>query len=428
MTKGGNDECENLLVAQAPQLHLLPFMQEQTQTLTVSALTKMIKTTLEGSFSGLCIEGEISNFHHHHSSGHRYFSLKDDKAVLRVAMWRPFGQQLQFEPEDGQQVLAFGDISLYEKRGEYQLICRKLVPVGVGPLELAYRQLFEKLSAEGLFDEEHKQPIPEYASRIGIVTSPTGAAIRDIIQIAQRRNRAVELVIYPTAVQGDGAEDSIAEGIEYFNEQNNVDLIITGRGGGSLEDLWCFNTEKVVRAIFDSEIPVISAVGHEIDITLSDLAADLRAPTPSAAAELAVWSREEYISKIQGLIAQLTTYLERQAGSARDFLSALFSRPVLSRPLELVYERQQNIDNLLRLLNSSGKNLFEMYKNRLSLGLSRLEALSPVKVLARGYSVSSLLPSNEVIKSIKDVKTGDSMQTRLKDGQIISNIEKISRN
>ena len=180
-------------------------MQEQPQTLTVSALTKMIKTTLEGSFSGLCIEGEISNFHHHHSSGHRYFSLKDDKAVLRVAMWRPFGQQLQFEPKDGQQVLAFGDISLYEKRGEYQLICRKLLPVGVGPLELAYRQLFEKLSAEGLFDEEHKKPIPEYASRIGIVTSPTGAAIRDIIQISRRRNPAVELVIYPTAVQGDGA-------------------------------------------------------------------------------------------------------------------------------------------------------------------------------------------------------------------------------
>ena len=403
-------------------------MQEQQQTITVSALTKMIKNTLEGSFSGLCIEGEISNYHHHGSSGHRYFSLKDDKAVLRVAMWRPFGQQLQFEPKDGQQVLAFGDISLYEKRGEYQLICRKLVPVGVGPLELAYRQLYEKLSAEGLFDEEHKQPIPEYAGRIGIVTSPTGAVIRDIIQIAQRRNPAVELVIYPTAVQGDGAEDSIAEGIKYFNEQNNVDLIITGRGGGSLEDLWCFNTETVVRAIFDSEIPLISAVGHEIDITLSDLAADLRAPTPSAAAELAVWSREEFISQIQGNIAHQTTYLERQVGSARDFLSALLSRPVLSRPLELVYERQQNIDNMLRLLNSSGKNQFELFKNRLSLGLSRLEALSPIKVLARGYSVSSLLPSNEVIKSVEDVKAGDSLQTRLKDGLIISNIEKINRN
>ena len=403
-------------------------MQGEQQTLTVSAITKLIKNTLEGSFSGLCIEGEISNYHHHYSSGHRYFSLKDDKAVLRTAMWRPFGQQLQFEPKDGQQVLAFGDISLYEKRGEYQLICRKLVPVGVGPLELAYRQLFEKLSAEGLFDEEHKQPIPEYATRIGIVTSPTGAAIRDIIQISGRRNPAVELIIYPATVQGDGAEDTIAEGIEYFNLQNNVDLIITGRGGGSLEDLWCFNTEKVVRAIFDSEIPVISAVGHEIDVSLSDLAADLRAPTPSAAAELAVWSREEYLSKIQGHIAQLTTYLERQVGSARDFLFSLLSRPVLSRPLELVYERQQNIDNLLRVLNSSGKNLFEMFKNRLSLGLSRLEALSPVKVLARGYSVSSLLPSKMVIKSIKDVRAGDRMQTRLKDGQIISNIEKISRN
>jgi exodeoxyribonuclease VII large subunit len=302
------------------------------------------------------------------------------------------------------------------------------MPVGVGPLELAYRQLFEKLSAEGLFDEEHKQPIPDFATRIGIVTSPTGAAIRDIIQISRRRNPAVELVIFPATVQGDGAEDTIAEGIEYFNDKNNVDLIITGRGGGSLEDLWCFNTEKVVRAVFESEIPIISAVGHEIDITLSDLASDLRAPTPSAAAELAVWSKEDFIGQVQGNIVQQTTLLERQVGSARDFLSSLLSRPVLSRPLELVYERQQIIDGLYRLLNSSGKNLFEMFKNRLSLGLSRLETLSPVKVLARGYSVSSLLPSKKVIRTVKDAKAGDRMQTRLKDGQIVSSIEKISRN
>jgi len=401
-------------------------MPDQPQTFTVSTLTKMIKTALEESFVGIWVEGEISNYHHH-SSGHRYFSLKDDKAVLRCAMWKPQGELLQFTPKDGQLVLVFGDISVYEKRGDYQLICRKLVPVGIGPLELAYRQLFEKLSAEGLFDPENKQPIPAFATRIGIVTSPTGAAIRDIIQISRRRNPAIELVIYPAIVQGRGAEDSIADGIEYFNQEKNVNLIITGRGGGSLEDLWAFNTEKVVRAILASRIPIISAVGHEIDVTLSDLVADMRAPTPSAAAELAVWSKEDYLGQVYNNIVRQASLLEKLARLAREGLLALLARPVLARPLELIYQRQQTMDGFLRLLNSAGKNIFVIYKNRLSLHLSRLDTLSPLGVLARGYSVSRLLPSGKVVKSVAGMKVGNKIETTFQDGSAVSTVEEIKR-
>ena len=399
-------------------------MPNQPQTYTVSTLTKMIKTALEESFFDVWVEGEISNYHHH-SSGHRYFSLKDDKAILRCAMWRPSGDLLQFAPKDGQLILAYGNISLYEKRGDYQLICSKLVPVGIGPLELAYRQLFEKLSAEGLFAPELKQPIPEFASRIGIVTSPTGAAIRDIIQISRRRNPAVELIIYPAAVQGKGAEDSIAAGIEYFNQSNKVDIIITGRGGGSLEDLWAFNTEKVVRAILASKIPVVSAVGHEIDVTLSDLVADMRAPTPSAAAELAVWSKEEFLGQVYHHVVREASLLQKLARLAREGLLALLARPVLNRPLELIYQRQQAVDGYLRLLNSAGKIIFNNYKNRLSLGLSRLETLSPIGVLARGYSVTRILPSNKLVKSVEAIKTGNRLESTFSDGSAVSVVEEI---
>ncbi len=401
-------------------------MPDQPKTFTVSTLTKMIKTALEESFFDIWVEGEISNYHHH-SSGHRYFSLKDDKAVLRCAMWRPQGETLKFKPEDGQLVLVHGNISVYEKRGDYQLICQQLVPVGIGPLELAYRQLFEKLSAEGLFDPEHKQPLPEFASRIGIVTSPTGAAIRDIIQISRRRNPAIKLVIYPAVVQGKGAEDTIAAGIEYFNHSNSVDIIIIGRGGGSLEDLWAFNTERVVRAILASRIPLISAVGHEIDVTLSDLVADMRAPTPSAAAELAVWSKDEFQSQVLGHIVREASLLEKQARLAKDGLLALLTRPVLIRPLELVYERQQAVDGFLRILNSTGKNIFDNFKNRLSLGLSRLDTLSPLGVLARGYSVTRLLPSNKLVKSVALIKLGNKLETTFRDGSAISVVEEIKR-
>jgi len=373
-------------------------MPDQPKAYTVTAITRMIKAELEERFQSIWVDGEISNYHLH-TSGHRYITLKDENAVLKVVMWRSAGMSLRFEPENGQKVLAYGDITVYEKGGQYQLQCRKLIPAGIGELELAFRQLHEKLSAEGLFDEDRKVPLPRYPKRIGIVTSPTGAAIRDIIQISRRRNPAVQLVVFPSAVQGDGAERTIAAGIEYFNTREDIELIITGRGGGSLEDLWPFNTEITVRAIAASRIPVVSAVGHEIDITLSDLAADLRAPTPSAAAELTVWSRREFLEEIDALLVAQAAQLESLVEYARERLRNIIGRPVFRRPGDMVNQRRQHLDGLVRLMSTAGKNLFERFRNGLSLILSRLEALSPLSTLARGYSVSRRQRDQGLVRS-----------------------------
>jgi len=401
-------------------------MMEQPQAYTVTAITRIIKARLEEGFRGVWIEGEISNYLHH-TSGHRYFNLKDDGAVLKVTMWRSIGQNLKFEPENGQKILAHGDITVYEKGGQYQLNCRKIVPVGVGPLEKAFRQLHEKLAAEGLFDSDRKQPMPGFPRKIGVVTSPTGAAIRDIIQIATRRNNSVELVIYPAQVQGDGAEKTIAAGLAYFNTRKDIDLIITGRGGGSLEDLWAFNTETTVRAIAASVIPVMSAVGHEIDTTLADLAADKRASTPSAAAELAVWSKEEFEQDLANRLYTIASLVRNQHSEARQEFEALVNRPVWARPLDVVRQKQQYLDSTVRLLTAAGKNRFERLKNSLSLTLARLDDLSPLKVLARGYSVSRLSPGEELIKSAKQIKPGDRMETILTDGRLMSTVDEVKK-
>ncbi|MDF1544257.1 MAG: exodeoxyribonuclease VII large subunit [bacterium] len=399
-------------------------MQTQPQAYTVAAITRLIKGQLEESFGEIWVQGEISNYTHH-SSGHRYFSLKDDKAVLKAVIWKSVGSRLKFEPKPGQKVLAFGDINVYEKGGNYQLTCRRLVPVGMGELELAFRQLYEDLAKEGLFERDRKQPIPKMARKIGIVTSPTGAAIRDMIQIARRRNRTVELIIYPAAVQGDGAENSIRAGIEYFNSRDDIDIIITGRGGGSLEDLWPFNTEITVRAIANSEIPVISAVGHEVDITLADYVADLRAPTPSAGAELAVWSREEKLNLLKTHLSQQKSELSRILRFSRDRLTSILDRPVFQRPLEIVYQSRQYLDSLTRLLSVSGKNNFELNRNRLSLALARLDALSPLKTLERGYSVTRKADSKECLTSGKGVSVGLKIETVLVDGIVVSVVEEV---
>ncbi|MGD8922989.1 MAG: exodeoxyribonuclease VII large subunit [Candidatus Zixiibacteriota bacterium] len=399
-------------------------MLEQPKAYTVTAITRMIKAALEQSFFDVWVEGEISNYLHH-TSGHRYFNLKDENAVLKVTLWRSIGASLKFEPENGQKVLVHGNITVYEKGGQYQLNCRKIVPVGMGPLELAFRQLYEKLSEEGLFEDDRKQPLPEYPEKIGVVTSPTGAAIRDIIQIATRRNRSVQLVIFPAQVQGDGAELTIAEGIRYFNTRDDIDVIITGRGGGSLEDLWPFNTEIVVRAIVASDVPVVSAVGHEIDTTLSDLAADLRAPTPSAAAELAVWSRRDFVQTLDGIMLDQADLLQSMVREEKQHLASILNRPVFVRPLDLVTQRQQYLDSVSRYLVTAGKNRFEAYKNGLSLLASRLDTLSPLKILARGYSVSRKLPEQRVLASIADISPGEKMETILPDGRLISSVEEI---
>lgn len=399
-------------------------MPPPSKPFTVTAITRMIKSALEEMYPDTWIEGEISGYIHH-SSGHRYFSLKDANAVLKCAMWRSVGTYLRFEPENGQKVICRGDITVYEKGGQYQLSCKEIVPVGVGPLELAFRQLHEKLSKDGLFDEDRKKPLPEFPTTIGIVTSPTGAAIRDIIQIATRRNDTIQLIIYPAAVQGTGAEETIAAGIRYFNTRDDIDLIICGRGGGSLEDLWPFNTEITVRAIVDSQIPIVSAVGHEIGITLSDLASDLRAPTPSAAAELTVWSKQEFKERVNGEIYLQTQRLQSMVRHARQELSGLLARPVLQRPLDLVNQRRQYIDQLTRLTTLYGKNLFDRHKNQLSLVMSRLETLSPLKTLARGYSVTRLADSGKVVTTISSVRVGSTIETTVTDGKFRSTVSEI---
>lgn len=389
---------------------------------TVTAITRMIKTALEETFLDIWVEGEISGYLHH-TSGHRYLTLKDENAVIKVVMWRAIGAYLKFEPKNGQKVRVRGDITVYEKGGNYQLSAKEILPVGIGPLELAFRQLYEKLSGEGLFDEVRKRPIPQFPSRIGIVTSPTGAAIRDIINIARRRNDSVQLVIYPAQVQGDGAEKTIAAGIAYFNTRDDIDLIIVGRGGGSLEDLWPFNTEVTVRAIVASTIPVVSAVGHEIDTTLSDMAADLRAPTPSAAAELVVWSKAEFREQIQGMLSSQASELQYLVDHARLELKSLMSRSVYIRPLDRVEQQQQRLDDTVRLLVFGGKMRLAEYRNALSLVLSRMDSLSPLKVLVRGYSVSRRLADGLVLKSVRDIRAGEQIETILADGRVVSTVD-----
>lgn len=397
-------------------------MHERPKAYTVTAITRMIKAQLEERFDGIWVEGEISGYLHH-SSGHRYITLKDSSAVLKAVMWRSVGSSLKFEPENGQKVLAYGSINVYERGGQYQLQIRKLEPVGVGPLELAFRQLYDKLAAESLFDDDRKQPLPEYPLRVGIVTSPTGAAVRDIIQIARRRNDSIEIVIHAAQVQGEGAEHTIAAGINRFNERKDVDIIIAGRGGGSLEDLWAFNTEVVVRAIAASTIPVVSAVGHEIDTTLADLAADLRAPTPSAAAELVFWSKADFRDRLRSNLYSQASQLERLVSDARQRLDSMLSRPAFARPMDAINQKRQYLDNLVRLLAASGKNRFDKAGNRLSLVLARLDTLSPLKILARGYTVTRIADSGQVVKSHEIVGPGERIETLLTDGKLYSVIE-----
>ncbi len=393
---------------------------------SVTAITRLIKYTLEESWRSICVEGEISNYVHH-GSGHRYLSLKDENATIRLTIWRSVGQNLKFEPEDGMKVRAWGDISVYEKAGSYQLNVRKLEPVGVGELEIAFRQLYEKLAAEGLFDDSLKKPLPKYPRKIGIVTSPTGAAIRDIIQIAKRRNDSVQLIIFPAAVQGAGSAESIVSGIEYFNSRDDIDLIIIGRGGGSLEDLWAFNEEILVRAVAKSEKPIISAVGHEIDTTLSDLAADLRAPTPSAAAELSVWDKKKFLGMLSSLMSEMEHNVAAIFEGSRYQLSHLANRPVYIRPESMIYERQQRFDNLLRLFENAEKNVLEKYQNSLSLRLSRLESLSPLAVLNRGYAVLKNKKTGETVRSINDIRRNDLLETVLKDGSASVRVENLKK-
>ena len=398
--------------------------QKEKHIYTVSELTKYVRVILEDSFPAVWIEGEISNFVLH-SSGHMYFSLRDAGASLKCAMFARSNAKLKFKPKDGMKVICFGKMSVYEARGDYQLIAEEIEPKGIGALQLQFQQLKEKLQKEGLFDPKHKVEIPFLPTRIGIVTSPTGAAIRDILNIARRRFSNVEIIINPVKVQGDSAKNEIAKAIQQFNRLKNIDVMIVTRGGGSLEDLWPFNEEVVARAIYESEIPVISAVGHEIDFTISDFVADFRAPTPSAAAELVIPRKEELVGLIGTATTRLNNALSGKVNRLTERLAAVKDSYILRQPLNLIVQYEQQIDGFRKDIAIRIEHLIKMRGENYNLLSSKLGAFNPLAILKRGYSVTTKLPEEMILKNTALLKVGDIVETKLGNGKFRSKVEEI---
>ena len=434
--------------------------------LTVSELTQEIKDLLEMTFSDIWIEGEISNLRIP-PSGHTYFTLKDDLSQIRAVLFRGQVRHLRFVPEDGLHVICRGRVSLYEKRGEYQLILEVMEPKGIGALQLAFLQLKERLEKEGFFDVDRKKPLPMLPRKIGIVTSPTGAVIRDMLHIIDRRFKNVHILLYPVRVQGEGASLEIAQAIEYLDQQGDVDVIIVGRGGGSLEDLWAFNEEVVARAIYRSRIPVVSAVGHETDYTISDFVADLRAPTPSVAAELVVRDKREIKNTLHSLTIRLENQMRQDLQEVWTHLSHL--RKIMGDPKKRIEDHLLRVDELLnrivlvtswtlkrnreqflhhhshlflrnplqrvqnvRLLISQGqKNIaqsfrhsFELRRKRLEGILGKLDSLSPLAILRRGYSITRKIPSLQILRSASQVREGERVEVKLHEGTLLCGVER----
>ena len=367
------------------------------------------------------MKGEISNFKAH-SSGHLYFTLKDASGALSCVMFRQDAAGLPFEPENGMQVVVYGHISLYEKTGQYQLYAEFMEPLGIGALQVAFEQLKEKLAAEGLFDGDFKREIPKNPSCIAVITSPTGAAVRDILQIVKRRDPNVKVAIFPTLVQGEQAAADIVRSLKLVNEWGKADVIILGRGGGSMEDLWCFNDENVARAVFASEIPVISAVGHETDFTITDFVADMRAPTPSAAAELATTPLAERREAFHRLELRLERDVSALLTSCRRRLDLLKSRPVMERPLERIYRTMMDVEETQQRLDKEMTNRLMQRAERWQYLTNRLEAASPLAVMSRGY-VMAVTSSGNLLTSAKQAEVGDRVTLHLQDGKIETNIQ-----
>ncbi len=397
---------------------------EEEKYYSVSELTKQIKFLLEDNFPDIWVQGEISNFTHH-SSGHMYFSLKDENAQISCVMWRNRNQSLFFTPQDGMKAILKTRVTVYEKRGSYQLDVMQIQPAGVGELQLAFEQLKNRLREEGLFSEEFKKPIPLYPERIGIVTSPTGAAIRDLITVLNRRFPAVEIIINPARVQGEGAAAEIARAIAEFNQYGEVDVLIVGRGGGSLEDLWAFNEEVVARAVFDSKIPVISAVGHEVDFTICDFVADLRAPTPSAAAEIVVRSRDELKAFLQSIFDNMTSSIFNRIDNYREKIDAIKNSYEFRQPLDLVMQYYQHLDENKRILNSLIAHKIALSKEVVN-GLSkRLSLLEHSNVLKRGYSICFRRTDKKVITNAADLNINEGIEIDFYKGKALGTVDEI---
>lgn len=391
---------------------------------SVSEVNRFIKGLLdaEGSLQRIMIRGELSNFKTYRS-GHCYFTLKDASAALKCVMFRSRAQYLRFLPQDGQQVVASGSISVYERDGVYQLYVDSLAQEGQGALSEALRQLKARLAAEGLFDASHKQALPPFPKRIGVITSLSGAVLRDIYHVGKRRDPSVQLALLPVQVQGQGAAEEIAAAIRYFNAKYPVDVLIVGRGGGSLEDLWAFNEECVVRAIFASRIPVISAVGHETDFTLADEVSDLRAATPSQAAELAIPDAAEVLQRVRSLRARLLQAARSNISLRREQLRHLMQRPLWQAPERLLEARVQQLDALSERLKRAAAARAEEKHQALASAIDRLALLDPVRVLHRGYAVVE--KEGRPLSRVREAAPGDTLLLRLADGQIQAGVEKI---
>ncbi len=395
----------------------------EDRPLSVSELTLQIKGSLESAFPSVWVSGELSNVARPHS-GHVYLTLKDEDAQIRGVIWRSVASQLAFELRDGLEVVCRGGIDVYPPRGAYQLIIRRIEPLGVGSLQLALRQLQQKLAAEGLFAPEHKQPLPRFPRRIAFVTSPTGAAIRDFLEVLRRRWRGVQVLVIPAKVQGEGAAADIARGIRVANSlAHPPDVLVVGRGGGSLEDLWCFNEETVVRAIFASRIPVVSAVGHEIDVTLADLVADVRALTPSEAAELVVPSADALRADLDAHRQRLSAALRARAMDARTRLDAIAQHRVFRKPFERIQDYARQLDDLDLRAGRAMRYAVEHTRERLVGLTGRLESLSPLAVLQRGYSLTQRTADDALVTDADQLKVGQSITTRLARGLLISRVE-----
>ncbi|MCQ2489871.1 MAG: exodeoxyribonuclease VII large subunit [Clostridia bacterium] len=398
-------------------------MQDVTpEVYSVAQLNNYVKSLMDYDLTlkALFLVGEISNFKAH-SSGHMYMTLKDDKSSIKAVMFRGNASKLKFMPSDGMKIIAFGSVSVFERDGAYQFYIENMQPDGVGSLSIAFEQLKEKLQKEGLFDTSAKKPLPKYPKTVGVVTSPTGAAFQDICNVLGRRWPLARIVISPALVQGETAPRSIVEAIEDLDSSDEADVIIVARGGGSIEDLWCFNDERVARAIFDAKTPIISGVGHETDFTIADFVADMRAPTPSAAAEIVVPDVLAERDHIMQLTMRSQKLMLNRISTLRTSLNLLTSRNVMQGPVALINERRLLLDNFVDRMNAAVSAKVSGDKSNFVVLASKLDAFSPLKVLSRGYSITE--GDKGVIKSVEDVSPGDKISIRLNDGTIRAEVE-----
>jgi exodeoxyribonuclease VII large subunit len=399
-----------------------PFVPQGVTVLSIGDLTRQVKGLIEGEFPEIWVSGEVSNLARP-SSGHLYLTLKDSEAQLRTVIYRGIALRLKFDLKDGMEVIARGRLNVYVPRGEYQFSVEQLQPKGIGPLELAFQQLREKLFGKGYFDPKRKKRLPRFPKRVVLVTSPTGAAVRDMLEVLGRRWPATEVWVCPVPVQGDGAGLKIAEAIGRLNRIREIDVMIVGRGGGNLEDLWAFNEECVAQAIFGSTIPVVSGVGHETDHTIADMVADVRALTPTEAAERVVPNRDELLDGLRGLQTQMRTLLQQRVARVRQWLDDVARRRYFRQPLERIRDEERRLDDWSDRLARALRQRLVLAHQRVEKEAARLETLSPLNVLSRGYSLTRKEGDATVVRNPEQVQPGDRLVTTVQHGRIVSRVE-----